>query len=59
MLQDAIAGRALELDSIVTVVHEIAQRLNMATPNIDALLGLSRVFARAHGLYADNAQTIT
>jgi 2-dehydropantoate 2-reductase len=52
MLQDAIAGRALELDSIVTVVREIAQRLNMATPNIDALLGLSRVFARSHGLYS-------
>jgi 2-dehydropantoate 2-reductase len=50
MLQDAIAGRALELDSIITVVHEIAQRLNMAAPNIDALLGLSRVFARSHGL---------
>jgi 2-dehydropantoate 2-reductase len=50
MLQDAIAGRTLELDSIVTAVREIAQRLSLATPNIDALLGLSRVFARAHGL---------
>jgi 2-dehydropantoate 2-reductase len=51
MLQDAEAGRPLELDSIVSVVREIGQRLGLATPNIDALLGLSRLFARTHGLY--------
>jgi 2-dehydropantoate 2-reductase len=51
MLQDAEAGRPIELDAIVTVVHEMAGRLGLATPNIDALLGLARLFARTHGLY--------
>ncbi len=57
MLQDALAGRPLEIDSIVTAVHEIAQRLDLPTPNIDALLGLSRVFGRAQGVYGESLQT--
>jgi 2-dehydropantoate 2-reductase len=51
MLQDVEAGRAIELDSIVTAVHEMGRRLGVATPNIDALLGLTRLFGRVHGLY--------
>jgi len=51
MLQDVDAGRAIELDAIVGAAHEIAQRIGVATPNIDALLGLTRLFARVHGLY--------
>lgn len=51
MLQDAEAGRQLELDSIVGAVREIGQRVGVATPNIDALLGLTRLFGRVHGLY--------
>ena len=51
MLQDALAGRALELDALVSVVHEIGTRLNLATPNIGALLGLTRLMARERGLY--------
>jgi 2-dehydropantoate 2-reductase len=51
MLQDVEAGRTLELDAIVSVVREIAQRIGVATPNIDALLGVTRLFARTHGLY--------
>jgi 2-dehydropantoate 2-reductase len=51
MLQDAQAGRPLELDAIVGVVHEIAQRLALPTPNIAAVLGLTRLFARGRGLY--------
>jgi 2-dehydropantoate 2-reductase len=51
MLQDVEAGRTIELDGIVAVVREIAQRLGQATPNIDALLGLTRLFARSRGLY--------
>ena len=50
MLQDVEAGRTLELDAIVSVVREIAQRVDVATPNIDALLGLTRLFARMRGL---------
>lgn len=51
MLQDAEATRPLELDAIVTAVHEIGRRLDMETPNIDALLGLTRLFGRVHGVY--------
>jgi 2-dehydropantoate 2-reductase len=55
MQNDVEAGRAIELDALVTVVREIAQRLGVATPNIDALLGLTRLFARVHGLYPEEA----
>ena len=51
MLQDVEAGRTIELDALVTVVREIAQRVGVATPFIDALLGLARLHARVHGLY--------
>lgn len=51
MLQDVEASRSIELDAIVGAVHEIGQRLGHATPNIDALLGLARLFARVRGLY--------
>jgi 2-dehydropantoate 2-reductase len=51
MLQDVEAGRALELDAIVSAVREIAQRVGVATPSIDALLGIARLFARTRGLY--------
>ncbi len=51
MLQDIEAGRAIELDAIVAAVAEIGGRLGVATPNIDALLGLTRLFARQRGLY--------
>jgi 2-dehydropantoate 2-reductase len=51
MLQDVEAGRPIELDSIVGAAREIGQRVGIATPNIDALLGLTRLFARTHGLY--------
>ena len=53
MLQDVEAGRAIELDAIVGAVHEIGQRLGVATPNVCALLGLARLFGRVHGLYPD------
>ncbi|MGM9486861.1 2-dehydropantoate 2-reductase [Ideonella sp. YS5] len=55
MLQDAEAGRPIELDAIVGAVQEIGQRLGLAIPNIDALLGLTRLFARVHGLYPPGA----
>ena len=51
MLQDVEAGRTLELDALVTAVSEIGQRLQLATPNIDALLGLTRLFGQVRGLY--------
>ena len=53
MLQDVQAGRPIELDAIVGVVHELSQRLGVPTPTIDALFGLARLFGRVHGLYPD------
>jgi len=51
MLQDTDAGRPIELDALVTSVHEIAARVGVAAPNIAALLGLARLMARRRGLY--------
>lgn len=51
MLQDAEAGRPLELDALVASVREIALKLNIATPHTDAMLGLTRLMARTRGLY--------
>ena len=51
MLQDVEAGKAVELDALVTVVRELGQRTGVATPFTDALLGLARVHAQVHGLY--------
>jgi 2-dehydropantoate 2-reductase len=51
MLQDALAGRPIELDALVASVHEIGARVGVATPNIGALLGLTRLMARQQGLY--------
>lgn len=51
MLQDVEAGRAIELDLQLSAPREIAQRLRMATPFMDALLGLARLFGESRGLY--------
>ena len=51
MLQDAEAGRAIELDALVAAVHEIGARLGVPMPNIGTLLGLTRLMARERGLY--------
>jgi 2-dehydropantoate 2-reductase len=51
MLQDVEAGRQIELDALVSAVREIGQRLGVPTPNIDGLLGLTRLFGRVRRLY--------
>jgi 2-dehydropantoate 2-reductase len=51
MLQDAEAGRPIELDQIVSAPLEIARKLHVAAPNLEALLGLTRLRAQVHGLY--------
>lgn len=51
MLQDAEAGRTLELDAIIGAVRDIAQRVQVPTPNVDALFGICRLFAQTKGLY--------
>ncbi|MEY9963826.1 2-dehydropantoate 2-reductase [Streptacidiphilus sp. MAP12-16] len=50
MLQDAEAGRRLELDALVGSVREIGGIVGVPTPTIDALLGLTRLSARVRGL---------
>ncbi len=51
MLQDAEHGRGIELDALVSAVREIGERVGVATPFIDALLGLARLHAQVKGLY--------
>ncbi|MGK3998557.1 2-dehydropantoate 2-reductase [Sorangium sp. So ce1024] len=52
MLQDAEAGKPLEIDALVTVVHEIGKLTGVPTPTIDGLLGLVRLCGRTRGLVA-------
>lgn len=51
MLQDVEAGKPVEIDALVTVVREMGEMTGVPTPFTDALLGLSRLHARVHGLY--------
>lgn len=51
MLQDVEAGKPVEIDALVTVVRELGEMTGVPTPFTDALLGLSRLHARVHGLY--------
>ena len=51
MLQDAEAGRPLEIDQLLAAPQEIARLAGVSTPNLDTLLGLARLYARTHGLY--------
>ena len=46
MLQDAEAGRALELDALTGAVREIGALVGVPTPYVAALHGLTRLFAR-------------
>ena len=51
MLQDAEAGRSVELDALVGAVLELGELTGVATPFARALMGLSRVHSQVHGLY--------
>jgi 2-dehydropantoate 2-reductase len=44
MLQDVQAGRAIELDALTASVSELGRGIGIETPNIDALLGMTRLF---------------
>jgi 2-dehydropantoate 2-reductase len=48
MLQDTRAGRPLELDALTGAVRELGALTGVPTPNVDALHGLARLYARAH-----------
>ncbi|WP_042364323.1 2-dehydropantoate 2-reductase [Streptacidiphilus neutrinimicus] len=45
MLQDMEAGRELELDALVGAVREIGRAVEVPTPTVDAILGLTRLAA--------------
>jgi 2-dehydropantoate 2-reductase len=47
MLQDAEAGRPLEIDALLAAPREIAAQVGVATPNMDALHGLVRLYSTA------------
>ncbi len=53
MLQDVEAGKALEIDALLAVVHEIAGRVGVAAPHTAGLLGMTRLFARTRHLYPE------
>jgi 2-dehydropantoate 2-reductase len=51
MLQDLERGRTMEVDSMVTAVSEIADKLAIETPTIDTVLGLLIQRAKLAGCY--------
>jgi 2-dehydropantoate 2-reductase len=57
MLQDVEAGRSIELDALVGAVREIGQHLGVATPNMDALMGLTRLMGQMKQLYPEPTKT--
>lgn len=52
MLQDAEAGKTLEIDALLSVVREIGQWTETPTPQLNALLGLIGLMGRVRGLHA-------
>ncbi len=48
MLQDVEAGRPLEIDALLAAPREIAARIGVPTPFMDALHGLTRLYAAVH-----------
>lgn len=55
MLQDVEHDRQIELDTLLGAVRAMGQHLQLPTPSIDALYGLTRLMARTRGLYPKDA----
>jgi 2-dehydropantoate 2-reductase len=51
MLQDLEAGRAMEIDALVTAVQELGSIVGVATPAIDIVQGLVAQLGRMAGTY--------
>jgi 2-dehydropantoate 2-reductase len=51
MLQDMEAGKALEIDGLLTATLEIAREAGVAAPHTESLLGLIRMRAETSGQY--------
>jgi 2-dehydropantoate 2-reductase len=43
--------RQIELDTLLGAVRAMGQHLQLPTPSMDALYGLTRLMARTRGLY--------
>ena len=53
ILQDLELGRPMEIDTLYTVPQEMARAAGVATPTLDLLAALTRLRARAAGLYVE------
>jgi 2-dehydropantoate 2-reductase len=51
MLQDLEQSRSIEIDALVSVVHELGQLTQVPTPVVDVLLALAQERGRQAGLY--------
>jgi 2-dehydropantoate 2-reductase len=50
MLQDVEAGRPIELEALLGAPIELARRVGLPTPTLDALYAMTRLMAEARGL---------
>ena len=57
MLQDLEAGKAMEIDALVTAVQEMGRITGHPTPTIDVVLGLVQQLGMARGLYPTYPET--
>lgn len=57
MLQDLEAGKAMEIDALVTAVQEMGAITGVATPTLDAVLALVQQLGRTQGLYPTYPET--
>ena len=46
----SIVGEARQIETAIELIH-LGARLQVPTPSLDALLGLTRLMARTRGLY--------
>jgi 2-dehydropantoate 2-reductase len=51
MLQDVEHGKPVEIDSLLTVTHDLGLLVGVPTPFIDSVLGLARLRANSLGLF--------
>jgi hypothetical protein len=53
MLQDLERGKSVEIDALLTVIHDIGLLVGVPTPSIDGVLGLARLRANSLGLHGN------
>lgn len=54
MLQDLEAGRAMEIDALVTAVQELGRIVSVKTPTLDLVLSLVTQLGRSQGCYGES-----